>query len=139
MTRTKKSIVKVLDKLAAEAVKLRDEFTCQRCGSVASGQGCHWSHIYSRRRYCLRWDLLNAVVLCAGCHRWWHGNPIDAAEWFAKKFPARQMYLNEPLLDDFGFAVPRKNLVRPVKWAELLEIEKSLKAKVELLKTETHF
>ena len=139
MTRTKKSIVKELDKLAAEAVKLRDEHICQRCGRVASGCGCHWSHIYSRRRYCLRWDLLNAVVLCAGCHFWWHGNPIDAAAWFSKKFPARQMYLDDLVMDDFGICIPRKNIVRPVKQAELLEIEKFLKAKVELLKTETHF
>ena len=90
---SRKTLKNNLDKITAEIVKLRDEKTCNRCGHKASGQGCHWAHIYSRRSLQLRWDLINSFVLCAGCHRWWHENPILAHEWFADYFPARYSYL----------------------------------------------
>ena len=82
-----------LDRTTAQIIKLRDENTCQRCGHKVFGQGCHWAHIYGRRSLRLRWDLLNSLVLCAGCHRWWHENPVESHEWFADYFPARYSYL----------------------------------------------
>ncbi|KKL03963.1 hypothetical protein LCGC14_2620860, partial [marine sediment metagenome] len=50
-------------------------------------------HIYSRTSQKMRWDLLNSFVLCNGCHRFWHANPIDAENWLKNKFPARYSYL----------------------------------------------
>lgn len=33
-------------------------------------------------------------VMCYHCHlNWWHKNPMEAAEWFANKFPDRWEYL----------------------------------------------
>ena len=94
MARTaRKRTVKKLDDITRKIIKLRDKDTCQRCMKRASGQGCHWAHIYGRRSYLLRWDLLNSLVLCAGCHRWWHENPLESDEWFKEKFPARYEWL----------------------------------------------
>jgi hypothetical protein len=67
-----------LDRLCRELVFVRDERRCRRCGSTQHPQ---WSHIYSRRYLSVRWNADNSMVLCAGCHLWWHGNPVDAGRW----------------------------------------------------------
>lgn len=56
---------------------------CERCGKRERLQ---WHHVYSRRYLSLRWEALNLIALCAGCHLWWHHNPLDAAAWFAERF-----------------------------------------------------
>lgn len=86
-------LIRALDAITPKIVKLRDGYRCQRCGSMPKPQGCHWAHVYSRRSFILRWDLLNALALCHGCHSWFDGNGIDAEEWFGDKFPARLPYL----------------------------------------------
>ena len=124
--RKRKSIVKSLDKLCAEVVKLRDNRQCQRCGSFPSVYGCHWSHIYGRSRYSIRWDLWNSLVFCCGCHRWSHSYPIDFQQWFEERFPVRYFSLNV-LVD----GKPRCQIVRPIPDSELLEKEAYLKAKLK--------
>lgn len=89
----RQKIVAKLDKITAQVIKLRDDYTCQKCGGKPKPQGCHWAHIYSRTSQKMRWDLLNSFVLCNGCHRFWHANPIDAENWLKNKFPARYSYL----------------------------------------------
>lgn len=59
---------------------------CQRCGNSTDLQ---WSHVHSRRHYCLRWDDDNSEVLCVRCHCWWTNNPGLAFDWFSKKWPER--------------------------------------------------
>jgi hypothetical protein len=35
-------------------------------------------------------DPENIFCLCYSCHiNWWHKSPLDASEWFKKKFPER--------------------------------------------------
>ena len=92
---TRKQLVKALDKTTALVVKERDGWVCQRCGHTCKGQGAHWAHIFGRRKYFLRWDLLNSLTLCAGCHRWWHSES-EGKVWFRYKFPVRWNYLHEP-------------------------------------------
>lgn len=41
----------------------------------------------------LRWDLLNAVTLCNGCHRYLDSSPAIFQGWLDEKFPARGPYL----------------------------------------------
>ena len=84
-----------LDKLFAEYIKKRDNYTCQRCGKRVSGSNCHVSHVIPRSRGDhLRWDPMNAKVLCFHCHiNFFHKNPLEAAEWFKNKFPYRWEYL----------------------------------------------
>ena len=112
-----------LDKVVPQIIKLRDEQICQRCGHYCSGQGCHWSHIYSRTRLSMRWNLLNAIVLCAGCHQWWHDNPIDSGRWFAEKWPVRESYLQAKKLEP----------LRPIRTPELAEWLAERKRKLEEL------
>lgn len=126
----KKSTLKnKLDTLCRIVIKLRDDYTCQRCGSPCSGRGCHWSHIYSRKAYSMRWDLLNSLVLCAGCHQWYHSNPLSGREWFEQKFPARLAYWVQLIDNGFGSLVPRNVRRRPVYVKEMLSIYDSLKQK----------
>jgi 5-methylcytosine-specific restriction endonuclease McrA len=68
-----------LDLLARRATFERAKHRCERC---LKPDRLQWHHVYSRAIVTLRWDLDNLVALCAGCHLWWHHNPLDAAEWF---------------------------------------------------------
>lgn len=75
-----KTLENKLDVVFSKVV--RKQGFCLRCYKTENIQ-C--SHIHSRRKMSVRWDLLNAFCLCAGCHKfWWHKHPIDAAE-FAKQ------------------------------------------------------
>ena len=68
-----------LDALARSVVLERDGHRCVRCGS---DQWVQWSHVYTRRILCLRWDPRNSKALCASCHRWWHDNPAESGPWW---------------------------------------------------------
>jgi len=95
----RKKLVKWLDKHTPQVVKMRDDYICQRCGKSVRGCGCHWAHIYSRRDHSLRWDLLNALTLCCGCHRWFDGNGLDSTDWFKDKWPHRFEYLHKKKIE----------------------------------------
>ena len=83
-----KDVRRELDRLARELCLRRAGHRCERCGARERLQ---WHHVYSRRYLSLRWEPLNLVMLCAGCHLFWHHNPLDAAKWFVEKFgTARQ-------------------------------------------------
>ena len=79
--RSAKSWVKELDTLFSR--KIRTIGKCQRCGKINNLQ-C--SHIYTRNQKAIRWDAQNALCLCAGCHFWWHQNPIETLELVKKIF-----------------------------------------------------
>lgn len=66
---------------------------CMKCGNVKS-QASHVIPV-STCGYGLRWNKKNAIPLCYRCHiHGWHKSPIDAMEWFRKKFgPMRILYL----------------------------------------------
>lgn len=91
-------MVKILDvDCRQRVVEERDENTCQRCGSRQGEWTAgdpypvviQWSHVHSRRHYCLRWDDDNSKALCRNCHCWWTNNPGLAYDWFMKKWPER--------------------------------------------------
>ena len=90
----RQKLTKELDDLCREYVKLRDNYTCQKCGKSGTKQ-IHWSHVIPRSAgNRLRWNKVNSKALCAYCHRrWWHSNPLDAMEWFKDTFPGRYEYL----------------------------------------------
>lgn len=66
------------------AVRARDNYTCQWCGSTTNQMQC--SHVYSRRHRTIRWDMMNAKCLCAACHKKWHESPLAAFTWFEEKY-----------------------------------------------------
>lgn len=91
----RKKLTEKLDDLVRDVVRLRDEDTCQKCGKHIEGSNSHPCHVVAKgngaslRRY----DLLNIFLGCIRCHRWWHDQPTESGAWFAKRFPARNSYL----------------------------------------------
>lgn len=77
-----------LDRLCKEVVFRRDAF-CRRCGKTSGQQ--HWAHIYSRRFLSIRWNPLNSMRLCAGCHFWAHQNPIEAGQFFQASLKTEEL------------------------------------------------
>jgi hypothetical protein len=79
--------IKVEDTLFSLLVRRRDKYVCQRCKAqynIDSGASLQCSHHYGRARRRLRWSPINAVALCAGCHRQWHSHPDESAAWLAE-------------------------------------------------------
>jgi hypothetical protein len=90
------------------AVRAAAGFECEHCGvelripndapepfqprSGAKGECCH---LYGRRNAALRWDMLNAVSMCHGCHRMFTENPKLFTDWIESEFPQRWDRLNE--------------------------------------------
>lgn len=61
---TRKGLVKRLDKIVSEIVRLRDK-KCVICGSIDK-LGC--GHLFSRYAYSTRWDLENCYASCWSCN-----------------------------------------------------------------------
>lgn len=81
-----------LDKLFTQTVMFRDQRTCQWCGKTQAQM--QTSHIIGRTNLHLRWNLNNAMCLCAYCHlRKWHAKPLESSKWFQDKYPDRFHYL----------------------------------------------
>jgi hypothetical protein len=81
-----KSIDKALDNLWSELVKLRAGNKCEVCGKV---RNLNSHHVYSRAMKSVRWDVINGISLCVGCHVGTkfsaHKTPNDFSEWSKKK------------------------------------------------------
>lgn len=89
--RQRARLVKELDATARRAVFERDGHECVRCHLPFTK--VQWSHVFSRRHKNLRWELDNALSLCAGCHFWWHENPVMSGDWFKKNWPDRYEHI----------------------------------------------
>lgn len=85
--RKKVNWCKILDPLCREIVFWRDGNRCVRCGKTEHLQ---WAHVLSRASHSIRWEPLNSMCLCAGCHLYfWHKSPAESGAWFAEKYPGR--------------------------------------------------
>lgn len=68
------------DKEWADAVKERDDWTCQKPGCGKKDFDNHAHHIAPRsQRPDLKYELSNGKTLCFEHHDWVHANPIEAA------------------------------------------------------------
>ena len=81
---------------AKTIAKIRDDYTCQRCGRKRSeGFKIDGSHVYPKhidKRLAV--DPVNVKALCAACHmNWWHVHPVEAGLWYAETWPERLEYL----------------------------------------------
>jgi 5-methylcytosine-specific restriction endonuclease McrA len=113
--KTSKAILKKkLETLVKDYVKIRDNYTCQRCGKKVEGTNCHASHVIPvSRSGRLQFDPLNMKVLCYHDHiNWWHKHPVEAGQWFTDTFPDRWAYLE----------AIHKEPKRPIKEVELQEM-----------------
>lgn len=81
-----------IKKLDAEFRKLvRTGKPCMKCGSTKKVQGSHVLPV-STCGLALRWSFLNCIPLCYRCHiHWWHKNPLEARDWFAKTFGQKRL------------------------------------------------
>ena len=87
ITRRKAAVRAELDKLIRAQVFERDNHRCVRCGT---DKYLTPSHVLPKSHYgSLRWVVENIKTLCISCHRWWHNNPVESAEWFVKNWPER--------------------------------------------------
>lgn len=71
------------DKAFSLYIRTRDNWTCQRCGTVYTPptSALHCSHFMGRGREATRFEPLNADALCYGCHRYFTSHPADHYGW----------------------------------------------------------
>lgn len=52
-------------------IRQRDKWTCQRCGKQYDPptKALHCAHCFTRRTRATRFDPMNALALCYGCHQ----------------------------------------------------------------------
>lgn len=110
--------ITALDKLFAQYIKLRDKF-CQRCGG--SG-GLQTSHFWGRGRKSVRYDEDNAVLLCFGCHQYFHANPAEHRDWFLKHLGQDAFDMLEKRAQTIGNK-PDLNLITLYLKAKLKELD----------------
>lgn len=113
---SKKTLIKKLDDMFSKVV--RGIGWCEKCHSTENLQ-C--AHINSRRFYHTRWNQLNAVCLCAGCHFWAHQHPRAFGKWVDE-------YLGEGTMDSID---KLSNLTDPISIEELQEIYEKLKLQLQ--------
>lgn len=72
-----------IDRVFSRLIRVRDEFTCQKCGRqhAENSQGLHASHFFSRRHQSTRHDPDNACAHCMACHQYLGENPIVFQSW----------------------------------------------------------
>ena len=80
---SRKTLVKKLDKLVGDFVKLRDDYRCVQCGSTDKPS---WGHLFSRRSYSTRWDLENSYCQCWPCNFKHSKDNYDYYWWFQNRF-----------------------------------------------------
>lgn len=61
------------------AVRVKDNFTCQRCGKQDPYIHAHHVNPRSRRPDLIR-EVSNGKCLCASCHAWVHMNPAQSTK-----------------------------------------------------------
>lgn len=90
--KTRRKLVSELDGLVRTLVFARDGHQCVRCGKTANLQA---AHIFPKGHYPrLRFDLLNVLTLCVGCHLYCcHKDPLGFSAWLDEKYPLRRNQL----------------------------------------------
>ena len=87
-SRVRRTRMLTLDRMAKDLAMHRADGRCEKCGTNERLQ-CH--HIITRRILSLRWEPDNLLILCAGCHLWWHHEPLSAVEWLQSVAPEERL------------------------------------------------
>lgn len=118
--------------IAKKIARLKTNNICEYCGS--KDRQTHGSHIYSAGLYKnMSVDVDNILSLCWLCHMGglynvrtdkrfsWHGTPLEAMEWFMKKYPERyqKLKLRTQKIYKVNFEKKREELKK-----QLAELEK---------------
>ena len=113
---SKSYLTNKLDKECQRIVRSKGQ--CVKCKRPDALQT---AHIFSRTYKSVRWNLLNMLCLCAGCHRWAHNNPVLFTEWVKN-------YLGE-----YNYEL-LKNTANPTSHWTIDDLQKMLKT-LEALRT----
>jgi 5-methylcytosine-specific restriction endonuclease McrA len=81
---TKKKLVDKLDSIVRSICRIRDTRCCS-CGKVIDSSS-QVSHYVGRRHHCLRWDLKNCHMSCAGCNIIHNYNPAPYTIFLTNKY-----------------------------------------------------
>jgi 5-methylcytosine-specific restriction endonuclease McrA len=81
-------LLKDLDDLAKNIVRVRDRFTCQKCGRK-DVKSVH--HIFSVKYANVRFDTRNLIVLCFPCHLYYaHTKPEQFRDLIIKRIGLKE-------------------------------------------------
>jgi len=102
MKSSKKQYLKTLRKIAlklwSQVVKKRSNYTCEICG-IENGTlnaknnsiNLNAHHVESKENESLRFDIINGVALCPGCHTFSinsaHRSPVFFLDWLLNNRP----------------------------------------------------
>lgn len=75
--------ISTADKYFSMCIREARNHTCETCGKTGRMEA---SHVYSRRHRTIRWDKLNIMCQCNGCHRAWHESPLKSFAWFESEY-----------------------------------------------------
>lgn len=76
------------DKYFSDCVRERANWCCENCGTYypeGNRRGIECAHIVGRANKRLRWEPLNAIALCTGCHMKYTANPLQFTQFVISK------------------------------------------------------
>ena len=102
MIKTRKQLVKQLDKLCRQILLIRDwrpgdMFRCISCHCLLPLQVAQVGHFISRRYESTRWDLRNVNLQCASCNKWHSGNLIEYRKTLVEKHGEEEIAFMEQM------------------------------------------
>jgi len=119
-TTSHKKLIKKLDDLVRQIVRLRDTECC--CGKRLE-DNMQVSHFVSRRVHALRWDLRNVAGSCPGCNLRHNYDPLPYTRWMLRTW-------GKSVMDDLFEA---KNKISKLTNSDLEEIKQSLEVELQKL------
>ncbi len=85
--------------VAKKIAKIRDNYTCVKCGATRETRQIHGAHIMPVTYNGTAADPENIIALCSTCHSMGrtsaHQDPIQFGRWFEEMYPGRYDALNE--------------------------------------------
>ena len=96
---SKSALKRKADKLFSELIRQKGFCILKGIDSVSCNGNMQCAHIIGRANHALRWDLKNALCLCAGHHIYYTSHPWEWQELIRTKFPGHYEYLNDKRLD----------------------------------------
>jgi len=118
--RSRKSIVRELDKVFSEYIRLRDK-RCFTCGATSDLQ-C--GHLFSRVAFSIRWDEFNAHAQCRSCNLKHEYNPHIYTKTFIDTYG----------MDKYNELFKKYNEIKKFSDVDLLELIQLYKNKLLRLK-----
>jgi len=103
------------DILFSEYIRLRDHWTCQKCDKKfiqgVDSRRLHCCHMwFGRGNIKTRWEPLNCLALCIGCHGYIGQHPARAASLLMKRMGVLEfLWLHEQADESRKIRIP-KNL-----------------------------